>query len=122
MSGIRQVVGPDFAVSVKINSADFQRGGFDVDDAKQVVAMLDLLGVDLIELSGGSYEAPAMHGQARDGRTLAREAYFLEFARDIASVARMPVMVTGGHSPLPGGGTGVGQRYCGGRYGYRTGD
>ena len=73
VSGIRQVVEPDFAVSVKINSADFQRGGFDVDDAKQVVAMLDLLGVDLIELSGGSYEAPAMHGQARDGRTLARE-------------------------------------------------
>ncbi|MCG9040413.1 NADH:flavin oxidoreductase/NADH oxidase family protein [Laribacter hongkongensis] len=101
VSGIRQVVGPDFAVSVKINSADFQRGGFDVDDAKQVVAMLDLLGVDLIELSGGSYEAPAMHGQARDGRTLAREAYFLEFARDIASVARMPVMVTGGIRRYP---------------------
>ena len=39
VSGIRQVVGPDFAVSVKIDSADFQRGGFDVDDAKQVVAM-----------------------------------------------------------------------------------
>jgi len=32
-------------------------------------------------LSGGSYEAPAMQGEARDGRTLAREAYFLEFAR-----------------------------------------
>jgi 2,4-dienoyl-CoA reductase (NADPH2) len=52
--------------------------------------------VDLIELSGGSYEAPAMQGEARDGRTLAREAYFLEFAKDIRSVARMPVMVTGG--------------------------
>jgi 2,4-dienoyl-CoA reductase-like NADH-dependent reductase (Old Yellow Enzyme family) len=47
-------------------------------------------------LSGGSYEAPAMQGQARDGRTLAREAYFLEFARDIKAVARMPVMITGG--------------------------
>lgn len=42
-----------------------------------------------------------MHGQARDGRTLAREAYFLEFARDIASVARMPVMVTGGIRRYP---------------------
>jgi hypothetical protein len=50
----------------------------------------------LVEHSGGSYEAPAMQGSARDGRTLAREAYFLEFARDIATVAKMPVMVTGG--------------------------
>ncbi|WP_198403960.1 hypothetical protein [Chromobacterium violaceum] len=64
----RQAVGAGFSVSVKINSADFQRGGFSADDAKQVVAMLNPLGVDLIELSGGSYEAPAMHGQTRDGR------------------------------------------------------
>jgi 2,4-dienoyl-CoA reductase-like NADH-dependent reductase (Old Yellow Enzyme family) len=93
---IRQAVGKDFAVAVKLNSADFQRGGFSTDDAKQVVAMLNPLGVDLIELSGGSYEAPAMMGQARDGRTLAREAYFLEFAKEIAAVAGMPIMVTGG--------------------------
>jgi len=98
---VRAAVSARFAVSVKLNSADFQRGGFSPDDAKQVVAMLNTLGVDLIELSGGSYEAPAMHGQARDGRTLAREAYFLEFAKDIATVARMPVMVTGGIRRLP---------------------
>ncbi|RRS05516.1 NADH:flavin oxidoreductase/NADH oxidase family protein [Aquabacterium soli] len=98
---VRAAVGAEFAVAVKLNSADFQRGGFSPEDAKQVVAMLNPLGVDLIELSGGSYEAPAMHGQARDGRTLAREAYFLEFAKDIASVARMPIMVTGGIRRLP---------------------
>ena len=57
--------------------------------------------VDLVELSGGSYEAPAMQGDARDGRTLAREAYFLEFAGEIAAAAAMPVMVTGGIRRLP---------------------
>ncbi len=93
---VRQAVGKGFAVAVKLNSADFQKGGFSSEDAKQVVSMLNTLGVDLIELSGGSYEAPAMHGQTRDGRTLAREAYFLEFAKDIATVASMPIMVTGG--------------------------
>src|SRR2546427_10187552 len=51
---------------------------------------------DLVELSGGSYEAPAMTGAARDERSMAREAYFLEFAREIATVATMPLMVTGG--------------------------
>lgn len=94
--GVRAAVSPGFAVSVKLNSADFQRGGFSPEDARAVVGMLNTLGVDLVELSGGSYEAPAMMGSARDERTLAREAYFLEFAREIATVATMPLMVTGG--------------------------
>lgn len=96
VKAVRTAVSPSFSVSVKLNSADFQRGGFDVADAKHVVEMLNELRVDLVELSGGNYEAPAMQGSARDGRTLAREAYFLEFARDIAAIAKMPVMVTGG--------------------------
>lgn len=94
--GVRAAVSPGFAVAVKLNSADFQRGGFSPDDARAVVQMLSPLGVDLVELSGGSYEAPAMMGATRDERTLAREAYFLEFAREIANVATMPLMITGG--------------------------
>lgn len=96
VSAVRAAVRPDFSVGVKINSADFQRGGFDSGDALEVVKMLNSSGVDLIELSGGTYEAPAMQGATRDGRTLAREAYFLEFARDIAKVAQVPIMTTGG--------------------------
>jgi 2,4-dienoyl-CoA reductase-like NADH-dependent reductase (Old Yellow Enzyme family) len=58
--------------------------------------MLNQERVDLVELSGGSYESPAMQGRTADGRTLAREAYFLEFARDLTKVAQMPLMTTGG--------------------------
>jgi 2,4-dienoyl-CoA reductase-like NADH-dependent reductase (Old Yellow Enzyme family) len=94
--GVRAAVSPGFAVAVKLNSADFQRGGFSPEDASMVVQTLGSLGVDLVELSGGSYEAPAMMGSVRDDRTLAREAYFLEFAGEIAEVATMPLMVTGG--------------------------
>ena len=93
---VRAVVSPGFCVAVKLNSADFQRGGFSEDDARQVLLWLNELPVDLVELSGGSYEAPAMQGRSADGRTLAREAYFLEFAKSLAAVARMPVMTTGG--------------------------
>ena len=96
IDAIRQRVAPTFCVAVKLNSADFQRGGFDAEDAARVVEMLNGMAVDLVELSGGSYESPAMQGQARDGSRLAREAYFLEFAETIAKVARMPLMVTGG--------------------------
>ncbi|WP_447095562.1 NADH:flavin oxidoreductase/NADH oxidase family protein [Pseudomonas sp. CF10PS3] len=98
---VRASVSSSFCVAVKLNSADFQRGGFDETDARAVVEMLNPLPIDLLELSGGSYEAPAMQGEARDGRTLAREAYFLEFAAEMASVATMPVMVTGGIRRLP---------------------
>lgn len=101
IEAIRAKVSDKFAVAVKINSADFQRGGFDADDAKTVILALNALEVDLVELSGGSYESPAMQGnaaekRAKNGRSLQREAYFLEFAKEIARVATMPIMTTGG--------------------------
>ena len=96
VKAVRAKVSPGFCVAIKLNSADFQRGGFSEDDARQVLLWLNELPVDLVELSGGSYEAPAMQGRSADGRTLAREAYFLEFAKDLAAVATMPVMMTGG--------------------------
>jgi len=96
VKAVRGAVSPGFCVAVKLNSADFQRGGFDTEDARRVLEWLNELPVDLVELSGGSYEAPAMQGDARDGRTLAREAYFLEFAEQMLGTARMPLMVTGG--------------------------
>lgn len=98
---IRAAVAPDFAVAVKLNSADFQRGGFELDDAREVLASLEGLGVDLVELSGGSYESPAMQGRTADGRTLAREAYFLEFAQTLTDASSIPLMVTGGVRRLP---------------------
>jgi 2,4-dienoyl-CoA reductase-like NADH-dependent reductase (Old Yellow Enzyme family) len=93
---VRAAVSPSFAVAVKLNSADFQRGGFDADDARQVIAMLEPLGVDLVELSGGSYESPAMSGRPADARTQAREAYFLDLAKDLVRTSPLPLMLTGG--------------------------
>jgi 2,4-dienoyl-CoA reductase-like NADH-dependent reductase (Old Yellow Enzyme family) len=93
---VRSAVSSSFAVAVKLNSADFQRGGFDANDARQVIAMLEPLGVDLVELSGGSYESPAMTGRAADSRTQAREAYFLELATELATTSPLPLMLTGG--------------------------
>ena len=101
VKAVRSKVSKKMSVSVKLNSADFQRGGFDTNDALEVVKRLGELKVDLVELSGGSYESPAMVGHTTDGRTLAREAYFLEFAKDVAKVASMPIMTTGGIRRLP---------------------
>jgi 2,4-dienoyl-CoA reductase-like NADH-dependent reductase (Old Yellow Enzyme family) len=96
---VRDCVRPDFIVAVKLNSADFQKGGFDVGDAKQVVDWLGGEFLDFVELSGGNYESAAMMGLAADGRaqsTAEREMFFLDFAKSIAEAATMPIMVTGG--------------------------
>ncbi len=93
---IRARVSPGFAVSVKLNSADFQRGGFSEDESRDVVAALAGEGIDLLEISGGNYESPAMAGSAA-ASTRAREAYFLEYARTVRQIAGgVPLAVTGG--------------------------
>lgn len=105
VDAVRAAVGLAFAVAVKLNSADFQKGGFSNADCLQVVRWLNARDVDLLEVSGGSYEQPQLLGhsgeaaQAEDTRrasTRRREAYFLEYAALIKREARMPVMVTGG--------------------------
>lgn len=103
---VRQQTGEQFIVSVKLNSADFQRGGFSEEDAIAVFKAIDAAGIDLIEISGGNYEAPAMAGAKRkkvdvkDSQvkqsTQAREAYFLEFAEKVRQQVKTALMVTGG--------------------------
>ena len=104
---VRSAVGPAFPVSVKLNSADFQRGGFAFAESLQVARWLEQAGVDLLEISGGSYEQPAMmdmdgiDGPAEPvavaASTAAREAYFVDFANAMkAELTVMPMMVTGG--------------------------
>ncbi|MBK7400289.1 MAG: NADH:flavin oxidoreductase/NADH oxidase family protein [Myxococcales bacterium] len=98
---MRAAVGPDYPIAVKLNSADFQRGGFELDDAKVVAQALEAVGVALLEISGGNYESPAMAGsgelptRVRESTRL-REAYFLEYAREIRAVTTLPLMLTGG--------------------------
>ena len=99
LRAIRRVVSPTFDLGVKLNSADFQRGGFTEDESMDVVRALSNEAVDLLEISGGTYEAPQMMGGAS---TRAREAYFLEYAERVRAVAAMPLMVTGGFRTAAG--------------------
>ncbi len=96
VGAVRARTGPRFTLSVKLNSADFQRGGFDEEDALAVVRILGDAGVDLLEISGGNYESPIFLVDGRRESTRSREAYFLDFARRVRGVSRIPLMVTGG--------------------------
>ncbi|MCP5188611.1 MAG: NADH:flavin oxidoreductase/NADH oxidase family protein [Pseudomonadales bacterium] len=105
VAATRAAVGPDFPVAVKLNSADFQKGGFAFEDSLQVAAWLEEAGVDLIEISGGTYEQPRLMGldgmeEAEEQRvaqsTMMREAYFVDFALAMQEQVSVPLMVTGG--------------------------
>ncbi len=95
---IRDEIGAQIPLGVKLNSADFQRGGFSEDESMAVVETLEAEGVDLLEISGGTYERAAMVGDLAEQRqsTREREAYFLEYARKVRERTRMPLMLTGG--------------------------
>ncbi len=101
----RRAVGADFPLAVKLNSADFQKGGFGFSDSIKVVQWLEAAGVDLVEISGGSYEQPAMfaiEGRTQDvdeplrESTRRREAFFLDFAERLRRKVKLPLAVTGG--------------------------
>lgn len=94
---MREAVGPRFPIGIKLNSADFQKGGFSAEESLATVQALSEVGMDLIEISGGTYEAPVMaKGVEQKDSTRKREAYFLEFAEKARRVVRAPLAVTGG--------------------------
>lgn len=102
---VRAAVGESFPLSIKLNSSDFQKGGFTNAESAQVVEWLNDEGVDLLELSGGSWEQPSLIGMtfhadqgvdAPKESTVKREAYFIDYAARVRRIAKMPIMVTGG--------------------------
>jgi len=92
---IRERVGNDFPIGIKLNSTDFQKGGFSEEESMEVVKILSKEGMDLIEISGGTYEAPAMMGKRKES-TIQREAYFIDYIEKVRKVTTTPLMLTGG--------------------------
>jgi 2,4-dienoyl-CoA reductase-like NADH-dependent reductase (Old Yellow Enzyme family) len=112
VAAVRKKVGPHYPISVKLNSADFQKGGFSFEDSQTVAGWLDQAGVDLIEISGGTYEQPKMANiqglepvfdPTLSKSTREREAFFARFAPEIRRHAkRAKLMVTGGFRTAKG--------------------
>lgn len=92
VSAMREATGPAFAIGVKLNATDQLQGGLTGDEALQVVAALDGLAVDLIDISGGTYFPGASAASDAGGAG----AYFAEFARAARARTKVPLMLTGG--------------------------
>ena len=98
---IRKQVGPDFPIAIKLNSADFQKGGFTEEDSLETIKVLSDAGIDLIEISGGTYESGVAKAPQKKS-SMAREAFFLEFAEKVRQTVNTPLMVTGGFRTVQG--------------------
>lgn len=112
VKAIRAKIGADYPIGIKLNSADFQRGGFSFEDSQIVAGWLDAASIDLIEISGGTYEQPAMTGASDEdsGNTplaskasKARESYFASFGPEMRKhLKQAKMMVTGGFRTAQG--------------------
>ena len=98
---IRAQVGDNYPVGIKLNSADFQKGGFSEEESMEVIRTLQDDGINLIEVSGGNYENPAMVGSEAKDSTIKREAYFLDYAEKARKLLRIPFVLTGGFRSTP---------------------
>ncbi|KAG5988464.1 hypothetical protein E4U54_004656 [Claviceps lovelessii] len=100
LRAVRAAVPNDFCVGIKLNSVDHQSER-ELEDCIEQLEDIVAAGIDFLEISGGSYEDPVMMtGQTSEkvpAKTLAREAFFLEFAHAIRGRFHgVPLMVTGG--------------------------
>ncbi len=96
---VRAAIGKDKILSVKLNSADFQKGGLTQQESLQIALALEAEGIDLLEVSGGNYESPAQLGYAPasdNQRAAQRDAYFLDYAQALKQHSKLPLMLTGG--------------------------
>ncbi|KAL8805537.1 MAG: hypothetical protein Q9182_001906 [Xanthomendoza sp. 2 TL-2023] len=92
---IRARLPPTFILGIKLNSVEFQAGGFNPPECKHLCTTLESHRLDFIELSGGTYESLAF-AHKRDS-TRRREAFFLDFATTIApALTRTKIYITGG--------------------------
>ena len=89
---VRQAVGPEFPVGIKLNATDQLEGSFAENEALEVIAAVDQMAIDLIDISGGTYFPGAASSSDRAGSG----PYFLEFAGRAREKTKIPLMVTGG--------------------------
>ena len=93
---VRETVGADYPVLIKLNAADFIEGGLDIEDAIYSASRLSEAGIDAIEVSAGT---PSSGGKSPVRIKITnpeREAYNLEMARRIKGAVDCPVIVVGG--------------------------
>ena len=91
--GMREELGKNFTIGIKINSTDFKEDGLTEEDSLKTIIELANLGLDFVEISGGTYERPAMMGATSKSTN---QVFFAEYSKKLKQKIEIPVVVTGG--------------------------
>jgi 2,4-dienoyl-CoA reductase-like NADH-dependent reductase (Old Yellow Enzyme family) len=97
VNGVRDTVGPDFAVLIKMNCQDFLEGGLTLDDSLKIGTMLGEGGIDAIELSGGTFVSGKLSPSRGGIKSEDKEAYFREAAKLFKENLNVPLILVGGN-------------------------
>lgn len=97
---IREKVGAEYPVLVKINCEDFMDQGMSFADCKYVCNKLVELGINAIEISGGIPSSRPNEGTIRTIKAAEQESYFNPYAAEIAKEINVPVILVGGNREL----------------------
>ncbi len=96
-NNMREKVGNDYPILVKLTATDFFEGGLTFEETRQICKKLEEIGVDGIELSGNVHgKAKSMVGQSFDGYEIKEEGYFLEYGKVISEEVSIPIITVGG--------------------------
>jgi 2,4-dienoyl-CoA reductase-like NADH-dependent reductase (Old Yellow Enzyme family) len=96
LRAVRQAVGSDYPVLIKVNSEDFIEGGFSVEDMLALSTLLEQAGIDAIEMSGGTFNTASRYPVARLGASKENMGYYQEAARRFKRQVKVPLILVGG--------------------------
>ncbi len=96
LRAVRETVGRDFPILVKMNSQDFIENGLTLTDSVQVAELLAAVGIDAVELSGGMVGSAKLMPSRTGINSEETEAYFREEARAFKKRLSVPLILVGG--------------------------
>ena len=96
LKSVRDTVGKNYPVLVKINCQDFVENGLNLEDSVQIGQMLANNGIDAIEVSGGILISRKLSPTRMGIKSEEKEAYYQTEARAFKEKIDVPLIVVGG--------------------------
>ncbi len=93
---IREAVGKDYPVLIKLNSEDCIDNGLNVSDSLKIAQLLQENGIDAIELSGGTLTSGKLMPSRTGINKVEKEAYFQKASKLFKKELNIPIILVGG--------------------------
>lgn len=88
IKAIREAVGKDFPILLRLGASDFIEGGTTIEDSQAAAIEFEKAGINILDISGGfsGFDVPSLTGQG----------YFAPLTEALKKVVSIPIILTGG--------------------------